>query len=627
LDRSALVVAPVWDRAPAEAPARDPISGRVFGVGLNKTGTSSLKEAFVRLGMLPVTSERLAHRAGLTEAILERSDYEPALRYARLYRCFEDRPWNVWQMYRRLDERFPESSFVLTVRDPRSWWRSTHRWITVVKPWMAERYRLHLRAETLSESAMVEGYLRYNREVVDYFAGRDDLLVLDLEAGQGWPELCRHLGCEAPLESFPHQNRQPPAENRPALVALSPRAGAGRSRPRGPVEECARCHLPMPGPAVPLGRRLSTAVPEWAKRAYRRLQHRAFVTPDGAAVRERRLAGLRERHPNLNLEDMAVVCCVFNPCGYRSRVANYRRFRESLAGSGLPLLTVELALRDDPFQLGDRDGEILRVRGRDALWQKERLLNLGIRELLSRGYRKIVWLDADILFDDVTGWPWYVAAELERSSLCQVFGQVLVEQEGGRTILPGISAVRYLRLTGEMMDQDRLLPSLRHPYGLPLGYTGFGWAARAEVLAEVGLYDAAVVGGGDKLIYAASFGTDERWCARASRLLEATLPPCPRCGHLGAAPEFFDHYVAWARRWSRAVTGRVGFADQTVRSLYHGNRHYRRYQSRRDTLLRHAFDPRLDLTVEPDGCWAWSSRKPDLHLEVWNYLFERREDL
>jgi hypothetical protein len=147
------------------------------------------------------------------------------------------------------------------------------------------------------------------------------------------------------------------------------------------------------------------------------------------------------------------------------------------------------------------------------------------------------------------------------------------------------------------------------------------------VLSEVGLYDAAVVGGGDKLIYAASFGADEGWRARSGRLLETTLPPCPGCGHLGAAPEFLEHYVAWARRWARAVGGRVGFADQSIRSLYHGNRHFRRYQSRRDTLIRHAFDPQLDLTVESSGCWAWGSSKPDLHLEVWNYLFERREDL
>jgi hypothetical protein len=182
-----------------------------------------------------------------------------------------------------------------------------------------------------------------------------------------------------------------------------------------------------------------------------------------------------------------------------------------------------------------------------------------------------------------------------------------------------------MRLTGEVVEQSPRLPSLRHRRGLPFGYSGLGWAARSEVLAQVGLYDAAVVGGGDKLIFAASTvgveGSD--W---AHSILASTRPPCPRCGPVGAAPKYVEHYLAWSREWARAVRGRVGFADQTLRSLYHGSRHDRRYLERRDTLLRHAFDPQLDLALESSGCWRWGSHKVDLHLEVWNYLFERRED-
>lgn len=41
----------------------------------------------------------------------------------------------------------------------------------------------------------------------EYFAERDDLLVLDLERGQGWPELCSFLDVVAPDHPFPHINR------------------------------------------------------------------------------------------------------------------------------------------------------------------------------------------------------------------------------------------------------------------------------------------------------------------------------------------------------------------------------------------------------------------------------------
>jgi hypothetical protein len=326
------------------------------------------------------------------------------------------------------------------------------------------------------------------------------------------------------------------------------------------------------------------------------------------------------------LDDMAVVCCYFNPCGYRSRRENYRLFRRALEPCGLAVLTVELAIGEAPFDLADEGGEFLRLRGPDVLWQKERLLNVGIRELLGRGYRRIVWLDADVLFDDPEGWPHRVAVELERAMLCQVFGQVLVDQGPRLDPLIGVSAVRYLGATERMLHQARRLPSLRHPFGLPPGRSGFGWAARAELLESVELYDASVVGGGDWLIYAAAYAADRQRWSLARLLLETSSPPCPHCGRIAAAPRFVEHYGEWARRWSAAVDGRIGFADQTLRTLYHGDRRHRRYLDRRDILLRHDFDPARDLALEANGCWSWGSAKSDLHREVADYFLDRRED-
>lgn len=178
---------------------------RVFGVGFNKTGTSSFSRALRELGVHPVASQELVHRTGIIDAVLERGDYEPALRFARMYRAFEDRPWNVWEMYRHLDERYPGSRFVLTVRDEESWWRSVERWITVSKPHVAERYRLHLRVPSLERTAMVDAYLRYNQEVIDYFRGRDDdFLVFDVAGGDGWEPLCGLLDLPVPRRDSPH---------------------------------------------------------------------------------------------------------------------------------------------------------------------------------------------------------------------------------------------------------------------------------------------------------------------------------------------------------------------------------------------------------------------------------------
>ena len=617
------------EERPSAPPACDgePFPYRVFGVGMNKTGTSSLSRALRHLGVLPVASQRLVQRAGLLEAVFDRRHFEPALRYARMYRAFEDRPWNVWDMYRRLDERYPGSRFVLTVRDPDRWWLSVEHWISVSKPAVAQRYRQHLEARSLSRHAMVEAYLRHNEEIQQHFRGRPDLAVLDFEGGAGWPDLCSFLDLPAPRRRFPHANRQAYDATDTRRRVRRPGGAASDAGVHTTVSllRCVRCAELLPSSARE-AEGLAARLPDWGKAAYRRLQRWHYVPRRREVDHLCSAAALRRRHPGLGLDDMAVVTCFFNPCGYRNRVVNYRRFRRALADCGLPVLTVEMATGDDPFLLGPEDGEVMARRAEHAMWQKERLLNLGIRELLRRGFRKIVWLDADVVFEDTRHWPWHVAVALADHAACQVFGQVVVEQEGGRALLPGVAAVRYQAELGTRLDQERRAPTLRRPFGYPLGYSGFGWAARAEVLAEVELYDRAVVGGGDELIYAASCGLTDGWRQRAESLLRTTVGSCPGCGHVNTAPAMVDDYLAWAERWDRAVGGRAGWTDRTVRSLYHGNRADRRYVKRRDILLRHAFDPRGDLAEGAGGIWRWASPKPDLHLEVQNYFFERRED-
>lgn len=65
----------------------------------------------------------------------------------------------------------------------------------------------------------------------------------------------------------------------------------------------------------------------------------------------------------------------FNPNGYERRLENYRAFRERLA---VPLLALEASHRG-VFQLGEDDADALvQVTCPDILWQKERLLNVGL---------------------------------------------------------------------------------------------------------------------------------------------------------------------------------------------------------------------------------------------------------
>jgi hypothetical protein len=53
--------------------------------------------------------------------------------------------------------------------------------------------------------AFLARYQRHNAEVMEHFAGRDNLLVMDMDSQAGW-KLCRFLGCEEPRQPYPFAN-------------------------------------------------------------------------------------------------------------------------------------------------------------------------------------------------------------------------------------------------------------------------------------------------------------------------------------------------------------------------------------------------------------------------------------
>jgi len=594
---------------------------KIFGVGLNKTGTSSLKQALGILGFSPAMSQGAVARAGLVKAVLVDGDYERALDWAEGYRVFEDRPWNVGDMYRRLDERFSDARFVLTVRDEESWWRSLERWLTVVKPWVLPRYLAHLRIPTLSRETAIESFRRYNAEVVAYFRTRDPqrFLVMDVAKGDGWDELCAFLECPRPGVPFPHANRQG-YRNRPP--------GRPRARHGDPLklDRCVACGDEFPPPRPESRSEKPESELSWHRRlVLRRTNARARRLRRRESHEGRLQRRLKRRSPGVGSANLGVVCCYFNPLKSGSRLLNYRRFAEGMQSAGVTLTTVELAFDGQPHELGDAPGEVLQVRSGSVLWHKERLLNLGIERLLDRNVRKIAWLDADIQFLD-RRWPLYVAAILETQNLCQVFGKVLVQTNGVLSPRVGVSAVKYLEDRGRLDPQKTIHARFLRRRGYLSGYSGYGWAARAELLARVPLYDACVIGGADKLMYFASFSTHRRWKTAVERWFRSANPECPSCGHQAAAGRWLSHYLEWAQRWSKAVDGRVGYVDNTIEDFYHGNRAFRRYTRRKEVLLRQAFDPVEDLTTNEDGCLEWASAKRRMHDDVRLYFRQRRSD-
>lgn len=191
------------------------------------------------------------------------------------------------------------------------------------------------------------------------------------------------------------------------------------------------------------------------------------------------------------------VAAFFNPAGYANPLGNYRRFRQGLREQSVPLLAVELGFGSRPFDLAPDDADLLvQIRGGDVLWQKERLLNLGISRL-PENCDKVAWLDADILFDR-PDWAVETARLLQEYVVVQPFLDRVRLGPGcppaDVEALPvglGDGEVYYGMAYGVAAKGYRALGGYRRH-----GSTGLAWAARRDLLDKHGLYDREILGGG-----------------------------------------------------------------------------------------------------------------------------------
>jgi hypothetical protein len=175
---------------------------KIFGTGMQRTGTTSLAKALQHLGI--ATRD---HPKDLFHDIDHPLIHE--------FDAFTDNP--IPLLYRELDARHPGSKFIHTVRDEERWLASVE-WLHTVGaekfhwervPEIEEMHRALYGTTTFDGLVFLETYRRHDREVRAYFAERpDDLLVLDVTAGEGFEKICPFLGLDPPKDPFPHWNRQ-----------------------------------------------------------------------------------------------------------------------------------------------------------------------------------------------------------------------------------------------------------------------------------------------------------------------------------------------------------------------------------------------------------------------------------
>jgi len=192
----------------------DHLAPKVLGIGLSKTGTTSLATALETLGL-----STLHWTNPLTGEFISDDDFF-------LFEALTDTP--VCLAFERHYHAFPAAKFVYTTRPIEAWLTSMNRHIRRDKVARLVEFdalkaaggsrdlflfgtdqQSTFRTLYLTAIDFRDAFERYDRRVRRFFADkpRDRFLEFNVFAGDGWPELCAFLGKDVPFVPFPFENR------------------------------------------------------------------------------------------------------------------------------------------------------------------------------------------------------------------------------------------------------------------------------------------------------------------------------------------------------------------------------------------------------------------------------------
>lgn len=186
----------------ASATAKGEGALKIFGIGLNKTGTSTLGAAGAAMGLSAKSWDAALFRETIVEG---RRDM--LWKTIDAYDLFNDFPYPL--LYEEIDARYPGSKFVLTLRkSPEAWLASIKAHAMRASPaTRTHRIVYGFQYPHGREAAFLSFYERHNEAARRYFAGRTaDFLEICWEEEENLARLAAFVGRQAPQEGVPQAN-------------------------------------------------------------------------------------------------------------------------------------------------------------------------------------------------------------------------------------------------------------------------------------------------------------------------------------------------------------------------------------------------------------------------------------
>ena len=210
---------------------------KVFCIGKNKTGTTSLQKEFHRRGY-QVGDQR---QAELLTHYYHIHDFDPIIQYCHSGEVFQDVPFSWPGTYRHLDQAFPDARFILSIRDSAEQWVQSlinfakkrnggtlptledikrqdyvypgwsyynHLWRYIDRGMNISAIENHMNEKLYDSQILLQRYNQYNEEVISYFQAKPDkLLIINVGQPEDYARFCTFFNLPKDYDGFPWENK------------------------------------------------------------------------------------------------------------------------------------------------------------------------------------------------------------------------------------------------------------------------------------------------------------------------------------------------------------------------------------------------------------------------------------
>lgn len=188
---------------------------KIFVIGRNKTGTTSITNEFKQRGYI------IGHhnRAKLLLDDYKNGSFDPIIEFSKTAQVLSDFPFSYNDTYKYVDKAFPNSKFVLALRDsPDQWYNSMTKHHGkqfgsgsiptkedlqnsdyIYKGWIWDANRSLYDSpddEPYQKKALIENYKKHNKEVIEYFKDSKNLLVINISEPDSYQKFCEFFGLD-----------------------------------------------------------------------------------------------------------------------------------------------------------------------------------------------------------------------------------------------------------------------------------------------------------------------------------------------------------------------------------------------------------------------------------------------